>query len=417
MFQLQPPGCFPLCADPTFQADAARDLTYVSDSVRDAMKEFPLVGMILTGSVARGEGTLIADSAGGTRWLGNIECLLLTQDRKTAIKRIDSELCRVRNALNFELRKQGRGLEVGLTCMPAQQLSRLRPSIFNRELLEHGKLLWGQPSALPLPSWWRNGQRDIPQEDGLRLLNNRIIEQLTARAKHDISHQTVTAAEYAIGKFWIELATSLSVFLGCYRSTYRERQAEIESLFGSRPHLFDSPFQTLLIDRLRQAMALKLGQTPPTGESVDERFDEVARAACRIWFWATGRMLGAETHQSDWHLVPERLRRIETFGQRARDWTRLMLRGVRRGETAKGIKSLLKAALRAGSLANAIYASGCLLEFFWHEISLESPPGPEITRTVSNFLGTAASSQKLQRLELARASEEAWNRHLRFASL
>ncbi len=45
--------------------------------VREATRPIPVLGLILTGSVARGEGTLIADPRTGTRWLGDLECSLI----------------------------------------------------------------------------------------------------------------------------------------------------------------------------------------------------------------------------------------------------------------------------------------------------------------------------------------------------
>ncbi len=94
------------------------------------------------------------------------------------------------------------------------------------------------------------------------------------------------SAEYAINKFWIELATSLSVFLGCYRTTYRERQIAIETLLASRPEIFGAELNELLVTRLREAMAVKFGQTPSLLGPTCQRFDEVARVA------STGLVLG-----------------------------------------------------------------------------------------------------------------------------
>src|ERR1700688_3054258 len=101
MFEVQPPGSFPLSVDPAFQADAARDLEHVSQMVREATRPFPVLGLILTGSVARGEGTLIADAEAGTRWLGDLDCVLVVRPGwSTPAREIDDALLKVVNELN-----------------------------------------------------------------------------------------------------------------------------------------------------------------------------------------------------------------------------------------------------------------------------------------------------------------------------
>ncbi|HXW54782.1 MAG TPA: hypothetical protein VEJ67_03465 [Candidatus Cybelea sp.] len=400
--------------EPRFQDDAARDLERVSRLVQQATRSFPVLGLILTGSVARGEGTLIADQKTGTRWLGDLECLLIVPPGwRTCTWQIDDALHGVETELNNDLGNRQRGLKVGITQMVATRLARLRRSIFNREFLEHGKLLWGTPSALPMPAWWAAGAHEVPVRDALRLLNNRTIQQITARMMHETGAAEPLSAEYAISKFWIELATSLSVFLDCYRTTYRARQTAIESLMASRPEILGGEFSELLVARLREAMAVKFGQTPKVTGPACQRFDEVARFATRVWYWESARMLGAGPDDSDWRLVISRLRRLETTSQRARDWMRLLMRDRSLRRLTPYTIRTMKAAARAGSLANAIYATGCLLLFFWDEIGLENQPGPQIAQTLGAFFDVQAGSGKERRLMLTQRVQTAWDRHLR----
>ena len=89
-----------------------------------------------------------------------------------------------------------------------------------------------------------------------------------------------------------------------------------------------------------------------------------------------------------------RLRRLETASQRIRDWMRLLVRDRRlRHLTPYSIRTM-KAALCAGSLANAIYGAGCLLEFFWEDIGLEHEPGPQIAQTLGTFFGLQPGRDK-----------------------
>jgi hypothetical protein len=310
-----------------------------------------------------------------------------------------------------------RGLKVAVTTMSVNQFSKLRPSIFNREFLEHGKLLWGNPSGLSMPVWWCSGCREVPIRDAFRLLNNRIIQQITARMTQEAGKTGPLVAEYSINKFWIELATSLTVFLGCYRTTYRERQQEIERELSCRPEVLGTEFSNLLINRLREAMAVKFGQTPlPFGGACQERFDEVARVTERIWYWESAHMLGLPPAGPDWKLVMRRLRLIEPSIQRARDWARMLLRDKDLRHLTPYTASTVKAALSGGSLANAIYASGCLLLFFWDEIGRDIDPGPEIAGTLTRFFAVRAASGRENRQILVEKVDDAWQRHLRFAA-
>jgi hypothetical protein len=426
MFEVQPPGSFPLSVDPAFQADAVRDLEQVSRMVREATRPFPVLGLILTGSVARGEGTLIADAEAGTRWLGDLDCVLVAPSGwRTPAREIDDAILQVVSQLNNDPANRRRGLKLGLNRMPASRLARLRQSIFNRELLEHAKLLWGTPAALPTPSWWTAGVREVPLRDAFRLLNNRIMQQVIARTSQETGDAEPLSTEYRLGKFWIELATSLSVFLGCYRTTYRERQSAFEALLTARPEIFGAEFSQLLVSRLREAMAVKFGQSPRVLTPPGRWFNEAARVARRVWFWESARMLDANPlgtnsddanpDDTDWRLVISRLRRLETGRQRARDWMRLLIRDRALRRLTPYAVSTLRAALSAGSRANAIYASGSLLEFFWEEIGLETEPGPQIARTLGTFLNVRTGSGPARRLMLARSAQAAWEQHLHFS--
>jgi hypothetical protein len=359
---------------------------------------------------------LISDPNSGTRWLGDLECLLVVPSvSRATIQQIDDALHHLEAKLNQDLRGRNRGLKIGLPRIVAPRLGRLRRSIFNREFLEHGKLLWGTPQAIPLPAWWTSGLREVPERDALRLLNNRTLQQAIARIAQETGEADRLAAEYAISKFWIELATSLSVFLGCYRTTYRERQTAIQNELHRRPEIFGRDFNELLLVRLRGAMAIKFGQTPNNPEPVGQRFDEVARAAARVWYWESAKMLGADPDDSDWRLILSRLRCLETASQRSRDWMRLLIRNqALRRLTPQSIRTV-KAALRAGSLANAIYAAGCLLLFFWEQIGSEIEPGPQIAQALGSLFDMQAASGKEGRLMLTHRIQSEWESHLRFS--
>ena len=292
----------------------------------------------------------------------------------------------------------------------ASRLAAMRPAIFTRELVDHGKLLWGEPALVPMP---RSASPDCLRVDALRLLNNRIIETLALRAGCGGDPDGQPSKSYLLSKFWVELGTSLSVFLGCYRSTYRGRQAALESALSGPLLGLDPDTVRLLSDRLKLATEIKLGRFDADSEIRDD-YDTLARAAQHLWWWETGQLLGDGTPPSgDWRATPQRLRRIEGIKARARDWARLTLRtGLHTNVRIQSLGDLL----RAGSFANAIYTSGCLLFFYWNDIGLGTNPGKAITKTLCRLFDVSSAAQTSTRRHLAVHTYRAWQSHLRSAA-
>jgi hypothetical protein len=411
-FELKPPGSFALCPEQALESDAVRDLENIVRSAVKVITQYPVVGLILTGSVARGEGTIVPDREVRSRWLSDIEFhVVIDGDRSVCLREMDATLDSLQRTINTEPLNRRRGVRVGFTSIPAGQIARLRPAIFSREMLEHGKLVWGEPERVPVPRWWRDGQRGIPHLDAFRLLGNRIIQQVDARLRWQYDGDAVQAA-YTLSKFWIELATSLSVFLGCYRTSYRDRQRAVEdALSKSREALGDA--SELLIGRLQQAMLVKSGHASPAPCS-EQDFRDSAQVAALVWNLEVQQMLGdtdAPVDAREPGLVLTALRRLEPYAQRTRDWVRLL----RRGNSSSDFRADLSSAMRAGSLANAIYASGCLLHFFWDDFASDAAPGFRLRRTVGRLLNTTHQEQTNERLMLSRATVAAWERHLHFA--
>jgi hypothetical protein len=408
-FELHAPGSFPLCIEPAMHAEATGDLKFITATVQNAMRPFPMLALILTGSVARGEGALIADPANGSRWLSDLEFQVLIPDGRSVPERAIGDALRdTQQAINSTPTNQERGLRVGFNALRVSQLRRLRPAIFSREMLEHGKLVLGDATALSAPPWWRDGRIDIPCLDAFRLLNNRIVQKLDARLRYEAGGDGDLLPAYTLQKFWIEMATSLSVFLGCYRTSYRERRTALSDCLASQPELFGE-LGRLIVTRLSTSIDVKLGRCAPPRCS-DERFDEAAYAAASVWNWEASRLLGCPP-DGDWRSIPKRFRWAQPYTQSLRDWARLLVRGMSDDEFTRNVK----AAIRAGSLANAIYQAACLLDFYWTEVGTGSGQGPMILATASKLFGLDPPPASDGRRSVAKAVIARWDRHLRFA--
>ena len=294
------------------------------DIVCHAPAHIQFSGLLLTGSFARGEGAIVPSPSGPSRWLSDIECLAILPDRpRSDFTRARRFLAQAVRLANEEPNRRARGIKIEITPIMGSRLRAMRPAIFTRELVDHGKLLWGDPTLVAMPL---STPCDCLRIDALRLLNNRIIETLALRAGCSGDPDAQPSKSYLLSKFWVELGTSLSVFLGCYSSTYRGRQVELEAALADPPSGLDPDAVRLLSDRLKRATEIKLGRFDPE-VGIRDDYDTVARAAQHLWWWETAQLLGDGTQPSgDWRATPQRLRRIEGIKARARDWARLVLR-------------------------------------------------------------------------------------------
>ena len=415
MLSLSPPGSFRLCANPAFEGEAARELGRLVSAVRNVSHAFPVLGLLLTGSFARGEGVIIHDPQGGLRWLSDVECLVvLPNDQRWDWARLKQVLGKAARDANKDRKGLSGEIKVELSPILASRLAAMRPAIFTCELLEHAKLLWGWPAELRMPSKFK-ATRDLLCRDALRLLNNRIMEQVAVRLSLENESELASQPDvaYALSKFWVELGTSLSVFLDCYLTSYQARQATLENALTSSRTGLDSETVKLLMWKLAEGMALKRGCVSANQYTTEASFECAADVAARIWWWETGNLLGEGMHDDGWRNVPVRLRRIDTAAARIRDWGRLVLRT---GAVEYLHVAVLGDVLRAGSFGNAVYAAGCLLCFFWEQIGSGSGPGQRISYVLGRLFGVEGANGPLTRRLLALRALSAWRTHLKSAA-
>ncbi len=412
VFSLSPPGSFPLSADPSFQDEVRRELERLLARVRTCAAAPSVAGVLLTGSFARGEGTVIPNPRASSRWLSDVECLVVVRGGIVSTREIQRSMRQVERDTNSDCGNAERGIKVELRAILTQGMVRLRPAIFTRELCEHAKLLWGNPAAIPLPRVPPSAEA-ISKYDAFRLLNNRIIEQIAVRSEYADRTSDSIAIAYSLAKFWIDLGTSLSVFLGCYRPGYRSRQKPIEEALGAHMEILGSEMCGRLISRFRNAMAQKLGQTGFPSADPAQEFSEAVEIARVTWNWESGQMLGTNTAAGDWRGIFARLSSLETTAQRLRDWARVLRQPS--GLRQLGPRAMLAAA-RVGSLATLIYGTGCVIDFFWDEIGSGRGRATEMVAELCRALAVDARDASERRRLLTRATLGAWERHLRFAA-
>ena len=412
-FSLSPPGSFALSADPAFQDEVRRELVRLIERVRECVAAPSVAGVLLTGSFARGEGTVISNCPSGSRWLSDVECLVVVRNGIVPSQEIHQSMRQIERDANSDCANSARGIKIELRAIFSEGMLSLRPTIFTRELCENAKLLWGDPAGIPMPPA-PLGAQTISRYDAFRLLNNRIIEQIAVRSEYTDRTSDTTATAYSLTKFWIDLGTSLSVFLGCYRPGYRSRQTPVEDALRANREILGGDLCGRLISRFSNAMAQKLGQVGfPAGDLAPE-FREAVEIARAAWNWESGQLLGSSAAAAgDWRGIFARLRRLETAQQRLRDWARLFRRPS--GLRQLGPRAMFAAA-RVGSLATLIYGSGCVIDFFWEELGSDKGRGNEMATMLCRALAIEAREPSERRRLLTRATLTAWERHLRFSA-
>jgi hypothetical protein len=411
-FSLSPPGSFPLSADPAFQDEVRRELDQLLERVRNCAAAPSVAGVLLTGSFARGEGTVIPHPGTRSRWLSDVECLVVVRGGVVPTREIQRSMRQVELDTNSDRGNAARGIKVELRAILTEGMTRLRPAIFTSELCEHAKLLWGDATAIPFPPVPSSGE-GTSKHDAFRLLNNRIIEQIAVRSEYADGAIDSTAVAYSLAKFWIDLGTSLSVFLGCYRPGYRSRQKPVEDALRAHQEILGAEMCGRLIGRFRNAMAQKLGQTGFSSSELTGEFSEAVEIARATWNWESGQLLGTSAVAGDWRAIFARLSRLETAAQRLRDWARMLRQPS--GWRQLGPRAMFAAA-RVGSLATLIYGTGCVIDFFWDEIGSDRGRGTEMAKELCGALAVEAQDPSERRRLLTRATLGAWERHLRFAA-
>lgn len=412
MLSLNPPGSFRLCANPAFEGQAVLELEELVSSARDMIQSFRVSGLLLTGSFARGEGAIVSDHQGALRWLSDVECLVVLPDeRRRDLPRLTELLRSAAQTANKDVGRRSRGIKIELSPILASRLAAMRPAIFTCELLDHGKLLWGRPAEVSMPARFQ-ATRELLSRDAFRLLNNRIMEQVAVRLsiENESSRPSGPEVAYALGKFWVELGTSISVFLDCYRTSYKARKAALEDALSSSTTGLDTEIGEVLTSKLAQGMALKLGCISTDQYCTEGNFECVADMSSRIWWWETGNLLGDSACERDWRNMLITLRRVETRAVRIRDWGRLVLRT---GAIDNLHPGALRDLLRCGSFGNAVYAAGCLLNFYWDQVGSGEDPGEEISRFIGRLFGVHAPCGRASRRLLAECAVRTWNSHLR----
>src|SRR5262245_55935332 len=317
-----------LCRDPRGDVAVRATLARCRDLLRERLDQ-RLIGLILTGSFSRGEGSVLAVN-GHLRVLGDVEFMVILPHGRDyrALRPVLADWGREASAA-----AAATGLMVDVEFGPedrAYLARRARPSIFVHDLPTRGQVVHGAPALLDLIAPF--GPEQIPREDAVHLLFNRAIEQLEAWDRVErTSGEALFDLAYQRLKLTLDLAGSALAFDGGHVSSYAERPHAFAALLRRTPVLaarLPAEFDA----ELERAAEIKLAPTPdpllPPGSPAEQRAWIRARIAAGVpalatlLRWELGALLGGDAPLpvllERWVARPSWLRRL-------RQWARLAI--------------------------------------------------------------------------------------------
>jgi len=276
-----------------------------------------LRALVLTGSLARDEATLLRES-NGWRLLGDADFLLVFDKPGAEAPALN------RLAAGVEARLRGEGIvaHVGFGAVNESYFRALPPSSFTYELKACGQVIAGDRTLLDRIPDYRPEQ--LSREDAWRTVSNRMIELLSCFEGVGFPIDRVSPElEYAGVKLCLDLATSYLIFAGGYEPTYRGRSRRLRALAES---LAAAPFPLRAFsDQVAQSTAWKFA-----GPQDHERtnWDFLAKTmdyARRLWRWEALQLAASQEPAPAFALL-RRLARNQTLIQRVRGWLSLARR-------------------------------------------------------------------------------------------
>ena len=348
---------FPLCREVRHDAAIRRVIDGCVEFVRARLSPRTLVAVVLTGSFARGEGSVLP-IGGRLKVLGDIEFFVVLA-RPLDYRRLRAEMATwgPLAAATVGADRVHADIEFGPVHVGYLE-HRAKPSIFVYDLRHHGKVLWGRPDVLAaMPAVEAD---DIPREDALRLLLNRTIEQLDAYDRiATLEGDACVDVAYQRIKLTLDLAGSALAFTGLHRASYAARPSSLGGLVRETPSLarrLPPGFER----ELAEATRIKLA--PDESDFIDVRPDTLRAkivagipAILGLLRWELGQLLGDDDELEG---LLDRYLRAPSLTARLRDWTKFGLNSLPAPLPISG--SAAARLFRRSTPRALIYAAGAL---------------------------------------------------------
>ncbi len=377
--------------------------TQIAEAVRAVLGhvyKLRLRAIVLTGSLARDEGTWSCYK-GWVRLIGDAEFLIVFDDGASFPS--SERLPELKREIETRLRANAIDAEIGLSPVRPGYLRSLRPHIFAYELLEHGKVIWGDTRVLDLAP--RFSASDIPLEDAFHLLMNRLIELLEAVCEADQIEPLTETARYRAAKLLLDMATSFLVFQRQYESTYLGRAARLLALAATAACV-PIPLNRFA-EQVRLTTKYKLGESQWLPITTADDLLVLIEDVHSLWAWELERLTDADAGTSDDELIKRWLAKQDRV-QRIRGWASL----AKRHGMLASVKSLPRWINQApkGSPRRLIYASASEQFFALSALLASDERDDGVWRQSYQQLPVTGDSRALSSWRDA-AKVVAWNYH------
>jgi hypothetical protein len=277
-----------------------------------------LRAVILTGSLARGEGSLSSDGTPG-KLASDAEFIVVLRD-SVPLPEL-AKMARLTGDIEQQLAVGGVECHLALSCAHDDFLLKMQPHIFAYETKFCGKIIMGEADILSLiPAFVPTM---IPLEDAWRLVSNRMVEMAEVLAASGSVGVGPVPPEvfYRTLKLYLDMATSLLLFAGAYAPSYQERCKNLHAVVENGQNMGAVPFPLDEFSRsVDDCTAWKLSPASVVKNSVDWGWvSSACQFASLLWIWELRRMTGANTGLSATQLCLQ-LARQQTIAARVRSW-------------------------------------------------------------------------------------------------
>lgn len=317
-------------ANPDANGIARTIVEICCDEASSAVRTFNPIGIILTGSFSRGEGSVLRLSAERSLVLGDAEFLIIFPDTQS-LKPVRAALETASREAETKLSLEGILCPVDFSPACKSYLKRVPPSIFGTELKLYGQVMWGESTLLELLPELRPDS--IPKIDAFFLLCNRMVEQIGLWRKIEKKEYKIGIEDfYCILKLYLDLAGSLLIFMDRYQSSYRKRIEVLEKLH-SENGLPEGVNPDLLLRCAKMALALKF---EPSVEKMSsffscdakgwlqkhvllENMKQAGRLLNHVLLWEGGRLIDGDQQTPEAGVLPELMKTLP-LRERVKMW-------------------------------------------------------------------------------------------------
>ncbi|MHA1298622.1 MAG: hypothetical protein ACTSO9_04165 [Candidatus Helarchaeota archaeon] len=190
--------------------------------------------IILVGGFGRGEGTIKIVGKNKLIPLKDYDIIVVTNSNISEKKYI-SLIQNIHNALkipsNWYKGAAPGQFHINIKLVKMKNLKRLPPDLSNYEIKVASKILYGTDVRKLIPIQ----KEDVTYSSGLRVLLNKVIGLLEYLPSNPASYRNNESLKesisYECGKTYIEIGTALTILMGCYEASYKERAKNFEHFF------------------------------------------------------------------------------------------------------------------------------------------------------------------------------------------